>query len=243
MDVFSIALSILTLTILEIILGIDNLVFLSILTEKLPAAERKRARYWGLSFAWMTRLMLLASAIWIVHLKDPVLEIYEFAFSFRDLFLLVGGVFLILKATQEIGYEIEDKHLEEEENPQKVARGFRIVVTQVAIMDIIFSLDSVLTAIGITENFLVMAIAITIAIIVMIWSSHSVGLFIEKNPTVKMLALCFLMLIGIMLIADGLHFHIPRGYLYFAMIFALSIEGLNMLKRDRQRRKRLKKGK
>ena len=242
MDVFNIALSILTLTILEIILGIDNLVFLSILTEKLPAAERKRARYWGLSLAWMTRLMLLASAIWIVHLKDPVLEIYDLDFSFRDLFLLAGGAFLILKATQEIGYEIEDKYTEED-NPQKIARGFRIVVMQVAVMDIIFSLDSVLTAIGITENFLVMAIAITIAIIVMIWSSHSVGVFIEKNPTVKMLALCFLMLIGVMLIADGLHFHIPRGYLYFAMLFALSIEGLNMLKRDRLRRKRLQKEK
>lgn len=240
MDVFSIILSILTLTILEIILGIDNLVFLSILTEKLPVNERKKARYWGLSFAWIMRLLLLALAIWIVHLKDPVFVFYELAFSFRDIFLLLGGVFLILKATQEISYEIENKY-QEETNSTKTGRAFRIVVMQVALMDIIFSLDSVLTAIGITDNFLVMSIAITIAILIMIWSSHAVGTFIANNPTVKMLALCFLMLIGIMLIADGLHFHIPRGYLYFAMLFALSIEGLNMIKRDKQRRRKVNK--
>lgn len=239
MNIVDISLSIVTLTILEIILGIDNLVFLSILTEKLPIEQRKRARYWGLSFAWITRLMLLASAVWIVRLQDPIFAMYDFVFSFRDLFLLLGGVFLIFKATQEISFEIEGKNIEKDKS-EKVVLSFKFVVFQVAIMDIVFSLDSVLTAVGITENFIVMSIAITIAIIVMIWASHLVSVFIEKNPTIKMLALSFLMLIGIMLIADGLSFHIPRGYLYFAMLFALSIEALNMIKRRKSRIKKIK---
>lgn len=232
MNLIDVSLSIVTLTILEIILGIDNLVFLSILTEKLPLLQRKKARYWGLSFAWITRLMLLASAVWIVHLQNPILHVSDFVFSYRDLFLLVGGVFLIFKATQEISYELEDKH-NAVNKPSKHGPKFKFVVFQIAIMDIVFSLDSVLTAVGLTENFLVMGIAITIAILVMLWSSHAVSNFIEKNPTIKMLALSFLMLIGVMLIADGLNFHIPRGYLYFAMLFSMSIEGLNMLKRQR----------
>ncbi|MDF1757921.1 MAG: TerC family protein [Legionellaceae bacterium] len=236
MDLFHIGLSILTLTILEIILGIDNLVFLAILTEKLPKKDRQKARYWGLSFAWVTRLMLLASAIWIVHLSNPLVTISDFDFSIRDLFLLAGGVFLIMKATQEISYELVEKQIQTKKTPS-VANALRMVVLQVAVMDIIFSLDSVLTAIGLTDIFWVMAVAITIAILVMIYSSDTVGVFIEKNPTIKMLALCFLILIGTMLIADGFHFHIPRGYLYFSMIFALSIETLNMLKRRRKKRK------
>ncbi len=236
MNFIDIGLSIITLTILEIILGIDNLVFLSILTEKLPIFERRKARYWGLSFAWVTRLILLGSAVWIVHLQEPVLDVYDLSFSFRDIFLLLGGVFLIFKATQEISFEIEGKYSENDDS-SKIVASLKVVVFQIAVMDVIFSLDSVLTAIGITENFWVMGIAITIAIIVMIWSSNTVGVFIEKNPTIKMLALSFLMLIGIMLIADSLHFHIPRGYLYFAMLFALSIEALNMLKRKKIRLK------
>lgn len=239
MSIVEISLSIITLTILEIILGIDNLVFLSILTEKLPISQRRRARYWGLSFAWITRLLLLASAVWIVHLKEPIFEFYDFVFSFRDLFLLIGGVFLIYKATQEISFEIEGKN-SEDVSANKKTLSFQFVVFQVAVMDIVFSLDSVLTAVGITENFYIMGIAITIAILVMIWSSHAVSIFIEKNPTIKMLALSFLMLIGMLLIADGLSFHIPRGYLYFAMLFALSIETLNMIKRRKSRIKNLK---
>lgn len=236
MNIVDIGLSIVTLTILEIILGIDNLVFLSILTERLHLAERRKARYWGLTFAWITRLMLLASAVWIVHLQEPVFTYNDFVFSFRDLFLLIGGVFLIFKATQEISFEIEGKYIENKDSKVGVP-SLRFVVFQVAVMDIVFSLDSVLTAVGLTDNFIVMGIAITIAIMVMICASHSVSAFIEKNPTIKMLALSFLILIGIMLIADGLNFHIPRGYLYFAMLFALSIEALNMVKRGRIRKK------
>lgn len=237
MHFLDITLSIFTLTILEIVLGIDNLVFLAILTEKLPENERNRARYWGLSFAWMTRLLLLISAFWIVHLKTSLFVLFDLSFSVRDLFLLFGGAFLIFKATQEISYELVDKHVDM--NHTSVAKSLRIVVLQVALMDIIFSLDSVLTAIGLTEHLFVMAIAITIAILIMIGASRAVGDFIEKNPTIKMLALCFLILIGVLLIADGLEFHIPRGYLYFAMLFALSIESLNMLKRRKLRQKKL----
>lgn len=241
MDFLNISLSILTLTVLEIILGIDNLVFLSILTEKLPVKERKRARYWGLSFAWVTRLMLLASAVWIVHLTEPLLVISDFSFSIRDMFLFAGGAFLIMKATQEIHFELEeqDNFLKEKRSSVKT---FRAVVLQVALMDVIFSLDSVLTAIGLTTNFLVMGIAITIAILIMIYASNPVGQFIEKHPTVRMLALSFLILIGTMLIADGFSFHVPRGYLYFSMGFSLAVEALNLIRRDRRKKARARLG-
>ncbi|MDP3560934.1 MAG: TerC family protein [Legionellaceae bacterium] len=243
MDLLDIGLSVLTLTVLEIILGIDNLVFLTILTEKLPAAQRKRARRWGLSFAWITRLILLASAVWIVQLKQPIITFHEFSFSIRDLFLFLGGAFLITKATQEIHYELVDKDDELRDSQSPVSITFRGVVTQVALMDIIFSLDSVLTAIGLTNHYIVMVVAITIAILIMIYASHAVGSFIEKHPTIKMLALSFLILIGTLLIADSFSFHIPRGYLYFAMGFSLGVEALNLLKRDRLRAKLRRKKK
>lgn len=238
MDFLDISLSILTLTILEIILGIDNLVFLSILTERLPIAERKKARYWGLSFAWITRLLLLASAMWIVRLTKPFIHLDSFSFSVRDLFLLLGGAFLIWKATQEIHDEVnQDEVLEEKKKNKTKKVTFIGIVVQVALMDIIFSLDSVLTAIGLTSHFGVMAVAITIAILVMIYASHPVSNFIEKYPTIKMLALSFLILIGTMLVADSFQFHVPRGYLYFAMGFSLAVEGLNLVKRERRRKK------
>jgi predicted tellurium resistance membrane protein TerC len=238
MDVFNIALSVFSLTILEIILGIDNLIFLAILTDKLPLKDRKRARYLGLSFAWITRLILLGSAVWLTHFKDPIVFIDALAFSIRDIFLMLGGAFLIYKATEEIGYELVEKELDLEEDKQHKAKAFKMVVMQVAVMDIIFSLDSVLTAVGLTSDFFIMATAISIAILIMIFASSSVCSFIEKNPTVKMLALCFLILIGTLLIADSFQFHIPRGYLYFAMLFSMSIEALNMIKRKRSKHRR-----
>ncbi|MDP3704571.1 MAG: TerC family protein [Legionellaceae bacterium] len=240
MDLLDLSLSILSLTILEIILGIDNLVFLSILTEKLPVTERKQARYWGLCFAWITRLMLLASAVWIVHLTEPLLTIQGHSLSARDIFLLSGGAFLIMKATQEIHFEFEEQ---DADAPPKrsSAKKFKAVVLQVALMDVIFSLDSVLTAIGLTTNFWVMGIAITIAILIMIYASNPVGNFVEKHPTVRMLALSFLILIGTMLVADGLSFHVPRGYLYFAMGFSLTVESLNLLRHDRKKKAKLRK--
>lgn len=226
--------SLLALIVLEIVLGIDNLVFLSILTERLPSAQRRSARRWGLTFAWVTRLMLLASAIWLSKLTMPLFHVFDQGVSARDIFLFLGGVFLITKATDEIRNEVGE---EEHELVATAGRGntFSMVVFQVALMDIIFSLDSVLTAIGLTDVFWVMALAITIAIIVMIWASDEVSRFIEKYPTLKMLALSFLILIGMVLVADAFKFHIPRGYVYFAMAFSLGVEGLNMLKRKRRK--------
>ncbi|KTD04239.1 membrane protein TerC [Legionella geestiana] len=238
MDWLDITLSLMALIILEIVLGIDNLVFLSILTEKLPREQRRNARRWGLTMAWMTRLMLLASATWIIRMKTPFVQIAELSFSVRDLFLLAGGAFLIAKATQEIRYEVGDEDIPQIASGGKSKAAFRQVVIQVALMDIIFSLDSVLTAIGLTTLFWVMALAISIAILVMIFASEAVSRFIEQHPTLKMLALSFLILIGVVLIADGLSFHIPRGYVYFAMGFSLSVEGLNHVRRVRRGRRR-----
>ncbi len=233
--------SIIALVILEIVLGIDNLVFLAILTERLPKHLRKRARRFGLTFAWVTRLLLLASAVWLVRLTTPLIQFLEFSFSGRDLFLLLGGAFLIAKATQEIHHEVEPEEVDEKNVALCLpASGFYGVVLQVGIMDIVFSLDSVLTAVGLTPYFWVMATAITIAIIIMIWASEPVSAFIEKHPTIKMLALSFLILIGMLLVADGFAFHVPRGYIYFAMGFSLAVEALNALKRRRRKRIRSK---
>ena len=230
---------VIALIILEIVLGIDNLVFLSILTEKLPREERKKARKWGLTFAWVTRLMLLGSAVWLVKLTKPFLIIAQHPFSVRDIFLFAGGAFLIVKATQEIHYEVGETEAEQK-SMHIVAATFRGVVIQIGLMDIIFSLDSVLTAIGLTNNFTVMAVAITCAIFVMVYASEPVGNFIEKHPTIKMLALSFLILIGTLLVADSFSFHVPRGYLYFSMGFSLGVESLNLLRQSRRRQKKFK---
>lgn len=240
MDWLDIALSLSALVILEIILGVDNLVFLSILTERLPREQRKRARRWGLTFAWMTRLLLLASATWLVRLTNPFFTWGSFSLSIRDLFLIIGGAFLITKATQEIHFEVANGETELRQET-KGAVTFRGVVAQVAVMDIIFSLDSVLTAIGLTTHYEVMAIAITIAILVMIFASEPVSRFIETYPTIKMLALTFLILIGMVLVADGFAFHVPRGYVYFAMGFSLSVEGLNLIKQARLKQRKRKR--
>lgn len=238
MEFLDILASLIALIILEIVLGIDNLVFLSILTERLPPEKRKKARQWGLTFAWVTRLLLLSLAFYIVQLTYPLFHIWDWPVSFRDIFLFLGGGFLIWKATEEIHQEVteEDVFLE---NPKhgKTYTSFYAVVFQVGVMDIIFSLDSVLTAIGLTDHLAIMAVAITIAILVMIYASEIVSQFIQRYPTIKMLALSFLILIGMVLIADSLSFHIPRGYVYFAMGFSLAVEALNLAKK----RKKIKK--
>jgi predicted tellurium resistance membrane protein TerC len=239
MNFFDILSSLFALILLEIILGVDNLVFLSILTEKLPLSQRRRARRWGLCFAWMTRLLLLASACWLVQLTEPVLTLFQHTFSVRDLFLFVGGGFLLTKATQEIHHEVGRDELLVGQQSASEGRvvSFHFIVFQVAVMDIIFSLDSVLTAVGLTQHFWVMALAITASIFVMIYASEAVSRFIDKYPTIKMLALSFLMLIGMVLIADGFSFHIPRGYVYFAMGFSLGVECLNLVRRHRKNTK------
>lgn len=236
MELLDIFLSLSALIILEIILGIDNLVFLAILTEKLPKTQRQKARRWGLCFAWLTRLFLLATAVQLAKLTTPFLTVGDYSFSVRDLFLFLGGAFLIAKATQEIHSEV-DTITPHQIKKRTGAITFHKVVIQVALMDIIFSLDSVLTAVGLTSRFWVMALAITCAIVVMIYASDPLSSFIEKYPTLKMLALSFLILIGTVLVADSFAFHIPRGYIYFAMSFSLAVETLNLVKRVRRKRK------
>lgn len=219
-----ILISLLALITLEIILGVDNLVFISILSSRLPAEQQKAARRIGLLLALGTRLLLLASAVWLIHLTEPLFTIFDHGVSFRDLFLFFGGLFLLAKGTWEIHKEIDN--IGRISLAVKYAK-FGMVITQIAIFDIIFSLDSILTAVGLTSNFAIMAIAIIIAVIVMIMASEHIHYFIQQYPTVKMLALSFLLLIGVVLIADGLSFHIPRGYIYFALFFSLMVEGLN----------------
>lgn len=232
MEILDILMSFITLTILEIVLGIDNLVFLAIVTQRLPRHQQKRARKLGLTLAWVTRLLLLASALWISRLTVPLFTLSSFEFTGRDIFLIAGGMFLLAKSTQEIHTEMEPE--EQAANVLPKFSSMWLVVTQIAILDIIFSIDSVLTAIGLTQHFWLMAAAITIAIIAMICASEPLSHFVEKHPTVKMLALSFLILIGMVLIADGFHTHIPRGYVYFAMAFSLFVEVLNLVRKKRK---------
>jgi predicted tellurium resistance membrane protein TerC len=237
MDFIDIGLSLIALIILEIVLGIDNLVILSILTEKLPKEKRKKARRWGLTFAWITRLILLGSAVYMVKLVKPLVTIGSFTFSARDIFLLFGGAFLIWKSTDEIHQDVMDEPPTIPISTKvRSTATFKSVVIQVALLDVIFSLDSVLTAVGLTTQFWVMALAITCAILIMIYASEPVSAFISKHPTIKMLALSYLILIGMVLVADGFSFHVPRGYVYFAMGFSLGVESLNLIKKARKER-------
>ncbi|MBS0358749.1 MAG: TerC family protein [Proteobacteria bacterium] len=235
MDLFSlwqIFITLLTLTFLEVVLGVDNLVFISILSSKLPKEQQKSGRRVGLLLALVTRLILLASAVWVSHLSKPLLEIFSIPISFSSIFFLSGGIFLLIKGTLEIHSEFESaSHPTLKKNHAK----FLSVVLQIAVFDILFSLDSVLTAIGLTPNFWLMATAIGIAILLMIFASEHLCTLVEKNPTIKMLALNFILLIGVMLIADGLQFHIPRGYIYFAICFSVMVEILNTALRKRMK--------
>jgi predicted tellurium resistance membrane protein TerC len=240
MDFIDITVSLMVLIILEIVLGIDNLVILSILSEKLPMQQRKKARRWGLTFSWVTRLILLGLAVDLIKLTKPLITIHLLSFSARDFFLMFGGAFLIWKATDEIHQDVADESESDSKETIKPFKAtFKMVIMQIALMDIIFSLDSVLTAVGLTSRFWIMALAITCAILIMIFASEVVSAFIREHPTVKMLALSYLILIGMVLIADGLSFHIPRGYVYFAMGFSMAVESLNLLKHSRKKRKKL----
>lgn len=231
--------SLLALLILEIVLGLDNLIFLSILVDKLPLAQRKIARRIGLMLAWVLRFLMLASAFWLARWTQPFWHAGSFTLSVRDLFLMLGGFFLIAKAVQEIHDEVEPVEDELVYTAPRKVNLWRVVI-HVALMDIVFSFDSVLTAIGLTSQFYVMFTAITLSILVMLYASEPVGVFITKHPTFKLLALSFLVLIGTLLVADGCGFHVPRGYLYASMGFALSVESLHTLKRTRQRKKKEK---
>ncbi|MBA2654230.1 MAG: TerC family protein [Gammaproteobacteria bacterium] len=228
------AVSLVTLTFLEIVLGVDNLVFLSIASAKLPKPQQKLARRLGLLFALVTRLILLASVVWLVHLKEPLFTIFNKSFSTRDLLLSLGGIFLLYKATQEIHSEMEPKDL----SPAKrvYSKVFSVIV-QIGVLDIIFSLDSVFTAVGLTDQYWIMAVAICIAILTMIFLSEPLSAVVHDHPTIKMLALSFLLLIGAILVADGFGYHVPREYIYFAIFFSIFVELLNTLVKNRREKK------
>ena len=229
-------LSLITLSALEIVLGIDNLVFIAILTGRLPVHQRALGRKIGLSLALLTRLMLLATLAWIVGLTEAVFTLFDKGFSWRDLILIGGGLFLLYKATTEIHEMVE--HDEDAGDKPEGAAGatLRSIVLQIAVIDIIFSLDSVITAVGMADKLWVMVAAVVIAMLIMIIASNPLANFVAAHPTVKMLALSFLLLIGILLIADGFGVHVPKGYIYFALAFSVAVEALNHWVRRRRRR-------
>ena len=226
--------SLLTLTALEIVLGIDNIIFISIMAARLPPERQARGRQVGLALALITRLGLLASIAWISTLTNPLFTIAEFDISIRDLVLIVGGLFLLGKGTTEIHQSLEG---EEEEGSTGGTASFASVVVQIMLLDIVFSLDSVITAVGMAQALEVMMAAVVIAVGVMLFASGPVSNFVNGHPTVKMLALSFLLLVGVALVADGLHFHIPKGYLYFAIAFSVLVEALNLLASRRRKKK------
>lgn len=215
----------LTLVALELVLGVDNVIFISILTGKLPVEQQQRARTTGISLAVISRILLLLSISWIIHLEDPLFGLLSIDVSGHDLILLAGGLFLMAKATFEIHQKLEGK---EGHGSAKVAATFTSVIIQVLLLDVVFSLDSVITAVGMVDEIAIMVAAVIIAAGVMIFASRSIGDFVEAHPTIKMLALSFLLLIGFTLIVEGLHQHIPKGYIYFAMGFSVLVEMLNL---------------
>ncbi len=222
--------ALLTLTLLEIVLGIDNIIFISILADRLPAAQRERARLIGLSLAMFMRIALLLSISWIANLKDPLFDVASKEFSGRDLVMLGGGLFLLYKATTEIHDKLEGG---EEYGETRSVASFAGVITQIILLDIVFSLDSVITAVGMAEHIEVMVAAVVIAVGVMLVASGPISAFVSQHPTVKMLALSFLLLIGMSLVAEGWHFHIPKGYIYSALAFSIFVEILNLRLRAR----------
>ena len=229
-------LSLLTLSALEIVLGIDNLVFIAILTGRLPAHQRALGRKVGLSLALITRLMLLAALAWIVGLTAPVITLGGQGFSWRDIILIGGGLFLLYKATVEI-HEMTEHDGDAADKPEGMAgASFKSIVLQIAVIDIIFSLDSVITAVGMADKLWVMVAAVVIAMIIMIVASNPLANFVAAHPSVKMLALSFLLLIGVLLIADGFGLHIPKGYVYFALAFSVAVESMNHWVRLRRKR-------
>jgi predicted tellurium resistance membrane protein TerC len=233
-DLFSVEslIALAALTALEIVLGIDNVVFIAILTGRLPKEQQPNARRLGLGFAMVSRIALLFIISWTMNLVQPLFSLWEHAVSGRDLILLTGGAFLIYKATHELHGQVEGGG--SPEKPQKVAGTFWAVVAQIGVLDIIFSLDSVITAVGMARHISIMVTAVIIAIIIMIIFSGAVSAFVEKHPTMRVLALSFLILVGVMLVAEGMGRHIERGYIYFAMAFSLGVELINLRVRKKK---------
>jgi predicted tellurium resistance membrane protein TerC len=226
--------ALLTLTALEIVLGIDNVIFLSVIVSRIPSQQAKRARQIGLALALIFRILLLSLLVWLIGLTQDVFSVKGFAFSWRDIILIGGGLFLIAKATHEIHAEVESHEVASDAAPK--ASAFFWVIVQIIVIDLVFSLDSIITAIGMAQDLQIMIAAVVIACFIMYVSSGPVAKFVSEHPTTKMLALAFLVLIGVALVADGFKFHIPRGYIYFAIAFSAAVEFFNVLaKRNRKR--------
>jgi len=228
--------SFIALSAMEIVLGIDNVVFISVMVSRMAPEQRLMARRIGLSLALVFRVIMLAGIAWFIHLTTPIFSIGGYHFSWRDLVLIAGGLFLLVKGTREMHQDIEGE--QDESGTSRVVDTLTSAIIQIAVIDLVFSIDSIITAVGMADHVEVMIAAVAVAILVMYFASEPVGAFIERHPTTKMLALSFLLLIGTALVADGLHFHIPRGYLYFAVAFSGMVEGLNQFVSHRRQRKK-----
>ncbi len=227
-----------TLTVMEIVLGIDNIVFISIIVERLPKEQADRARRIGILLALVFRIVLLFALTWIIGLEEDVITLFGQGFSWRDIILMGGGIFLIYKATAEIHEEIEGE-TEVEEASRKASLSFAAIIGQIIVIDMVFSVDSIITAIGMAEELFVMVAAVMVAVTVMLIASGPIADFVRRHPTTKMLALAFLLLIGVSLVADGFGFHIPRGYIYAAMGFSVLVESINIFAGRKRRKRRL----
>jgi predicted tellurium resistance membrane protein TerC len=228
-------LALLTLVVMEVVLGIDNLVFVALLSNRLPKQQRQKGRAVGLGLALGLRLLLLGALVFIVGLTRPVLSLLGHDFSWRDLILLAGGMFLVWKATTEIHGSVEHGGEGEDQDSRQKPISFASAIVQILLLDLVFSIDSILTAVGMTDHLPIMAAAVVIAVLLMLLASGPIAAFIHRNPTIVMLALSFLLMIGMALIAEGTGFHVPKGYIYAAMAFSAFVEGLNTLARRRRR--------
>jgi len=226
-----------TLVIMEVVLGIDNLIFISILTNKLPVEQREKARKIGIGLALVMRLALLGTVAWIVQLTEPVFEAFGHGFSWKDMILIAGGLFLVWKATKEIHHNVDPVDQNEDFIGKAVTTGFAAAIGQILLLDLVFSVDSIITAVGMTPHLPIMVVAVVVAVAVMLFAATPLANFIEKNPTIIMLALSFLLMIGTTLIAEGMGFHVPKGYVYAAMAFSAIVEVLNMFARKRREKK------
>ncbi|GAA4121933.1 TerC family protein [Aminobacter aganoensis] len=233
--------ALLTLIALEVVLGIDNLIFISILTNKLPVHQRAKARRLGIGAALIMRLVLLATISFIVALTAPVFSAFGHGFSWRDLILIAGGLFLVWKATKEIHHSVDPEDHKDEMVSRTLQLSMGAAIFQILVLDLVFSIDSIITAVGMTDEIGIMYIAVIVAVTVMLLAATPLATFIEKNPTIVMLALGFLLMIGMTLIADGFGYHVPKGYIYAAMGFSALVEGLNMLQRNRRRQQNAEK--
>jgi predicted tellurium resistance membrane protein TerC len=228
--------ALLTLIAMEVVLGIDNLIFISILTNKLPEHQRAKARRIGISLALGLRLVLLGTVAWIVQLTEPLFQLFGHGLSWRDIILIAGGLFLVWKATKEIHHNVDVDHAPDLFDGA-ATRGFGAAIGQILVLDLVFSIDSIVTAVGMTDHVSIMVIAVVVTVVVMLLAADPLANFIHANPTIVMLALGFLLMIGTTLIAEGFGAHVPKGYIYAAMAFSAGVEGLNMLSRRAKKRR------